>query len=291
MSGNEVLSIDRLSAGVKSERGSELIRGVSLTIDRGERVGLVGESGSGKSLLSLSIMGLLPAAIEIQSGTITLGGERIDNMSEEKLTKLRGRRMAMIYQNPLNSLNPVMRVGQQIAEAILVHNRIPKTEAMDRAVALLDRVGVGEAAVSARRYPHEFSGGMRQRAMIAIAISCEPDILLADEPTTALDVTTQAKILDLLNELSLERGMAILFVTHNLAVAKSFCDRIDVMYRGQIVETGPTADVLGSPAHAYTRALRDSLCTFDTDPNTRLYEAATGRITLPKSGARAEGAA
>ena len=168
-----------------------------------------------------------------------------------------------------------MRVGEQIAEAIRVHERVSKQDAQQRAVALLDRVGVRDAAASARCYPHEFSGGMRQRAMIAMAISCSPDILLADEPTTALDVTTQAKILDLLNELSLERGMAVLFVTHNLAVANSFCDRIDVMLRGQIVESGPTADVLGHPTHAYTRALRDSLCTFDTDPAERLYETAS----------------
>jgi ABC-type dipeptide/oligopeptide/nickel transport system ATPase component len=274
MSGDVLLQIDSLRIGLRKGPSSDLVRGVSMTIRPGERVGLVGESGSGKSLLSLSVMGLLPSSIAVRSGTISIAGERIDDLPKARLATLRGRRMAMIYQNPLNSLNPLMRVGDQIAEAIVVHNRVSRSAASARAIQLLDRVGVREPAVSARCYPHEFSGGMRQRAMIAMAISCEPELLLADEPTTALDVTTQAKMLDLLHELSVERAMAVLFVTHNLAVANRFCDRVDVMYRGEIVESGRTADVLGTPAHPYTRALRDSLCTFDTDPNKRLYQTA-----------------
>lgn len=287
MTATDALRIEDLRLGLAGDPEVELLHGVSMTIAPGERVGLVGESGSGKSLLSLSVIGLLPSAVEVRSGSISVGGDRIERLRERQLARLRGRRMAMIYQNPLNSLNPVRRVGDQIAEAILVHERVSKREAWDRTVALLDRVGVREPAASARFYPHEFSGGMRQRAMIAMAISCNPEILLADEPTTALDVTTQAKILDLLNELSLERGMAVLFVTHNLAVANSFCDRIDVMYRGQIVESGPTAAVLGSPSHGYTRALRDSLCTFDTDRDQRLYEAKTAHYGPAIEGASA----
>lgn len=282
------LEITDLRAGVRGDPDSELLHGVSMTISPGERVGLVGESGSGKSLLSLSVMGLLPSAIGIRSGSICVGGDRIDQLSESRLAGMRGKRMAMIYQNPLNSLNPVLRVGAQIAEAILVHERIPRSEAWDRAVNLLERVGVRDAAESAKFYPHEFSGGMRQRAMIAMAISCEPEILLADEPTTALDVTTQAKILDLLNELSLERSMAVLFVTHNLAVANSFCDRVDVMLRGDIVESGPTEAVLGHPTHSYTRALRDSLCTFDTDRTARLYDAKAVRAQANTDATREE---
>lgn len=278
MTSSDVLKFHELRIGVESDPSSELVRGVSMAIGRGERVGLVGQSGSGKSLLSLAVMGLLPPVITIRSGSISVTGDRVDVLTESQLSAWRGRRMAMIYQNPLNSLNPVMRVGDQIAEAILVHNRVSPREARTRAIDLLDRVGVHAPSASAKFYPHEFSGGMRQRAMIAMAISCEPAVLLADEPTTALDVTTQAKILELLNELSQERGMAVLFVTHNLAVANSFCDRIEVMYRGQIVESGSTSKVLKSPEHPYTRALRDSLCTFDTDPHQRLYESGTGSI-------------
>ena len=267
-----VLSVENLHLGLRYDAAAELIHDVSVTIRAGERVGLVGQSGSGKSLLSLAIMGLLPSAIQIRSGTITVVGERVDSRSESDLVAMRGQSMAMVYQNPLSSLNPVMRIGDQIAEAIRAHRAVSWRTSMTEAVELLDRVGVYEPAVSARFYPHEFSGGMRQRAIIAMAISCEPAILLAEEPTTALDVTTQARILSLLNDLSLERGMAVLFVTHNLAVANGFCDRIDVMHEGQIVESGPTAQVLGAPKHPYTAALRNAICTLDTDPHQRLYE-------------------
>jgi len=267
-----VLSVENLHLGLRYDEAAELVHGASVTIRAGERVGLVGQSGSGKSLLSLAIMGLLPSAIQIRSGTITVVGERVDSRSESDLVAMRGQNMAMVYQNPLSSLNPVMRIGHQIAEAIRAHRDVSWRTAMTEAIELLDRVGVYEPAVSARSYPHEFSGGMRQRAIIAMAISCEPAILLADEPTTALDVTTQARILSLLNDLSLERGMAVLFVTHNLAVANGFCDRIDVMHDGKIVESGPTAQVLGAPKHPYTAALRNAVCTLDTDPHQRLYE-------------------
>lgn len=278
---NPALLITDLSVTVKKQPHTELIHSVSMSIAPGERVGLVGESGSGKSLLSLSAMGLLPAALTISGGSIAVDGEHIDGRAESDLESMRGRRMAMVYQNPLNSLNPVMRIGDQIAEAITAHNAVPRRNALREAVELLDRVGVHDPAASARCYPHEFSGGMRQRVMIAMAISCNPTILLADEPTTALDVTTQVRILELLNELSIERGMAILFVTHNLAVANSFCDRLDVMHRGQIIESGPTKEVLGSPQHWYTQGLRDALCTLDTDPTERLFE---GNVSAPITG-------
>lgn len=276
---NPVLEISGLELGLRHSEKT-LLHGVSLSIAPGERVGLVGESGSGKSLLSLSAIGLLPDAIERRAGTITVAGERLDDRPERDLVALRGNSMAMIYQNPLSSLNPVMRVGDQIAEAIRIHQPVSKAVASRQAVDLLGRVGVSTPERSARAYPHEFSGGMRQRAMIAMAISCEPALLLADEPTTALDVTTQARILDLLLDLSTERGMAVLFVTHNLAVADDFCERIDVMYSGRIVESGPAKTVLGSPRHPYTRALRDSLCTLETDPTKPLFSLGSG-ATFP----------
>ena len=274
-----VLAIDDLVLGLRHHERT-LLHGVTMSIQPGERVGLVGESGSGKSLLSLSAIGLLPDAIEQRGGTITVAGRRVDGASERELDGMRGNAMAMIYQNPLGSLNPVSRIGNQIAEAIRIHRSVSKAVAQREAVDLLARVGVREPQRSARAYPHEFSGGMRQRAMIAMAISCEPALLLADEPTTALDVTTQARILDLLAELSVERNMAVLFVTHNLAVANDFCDRIDVMYSGRLVESGPAREVLAHPRHPYTQALRDSLCTLDTDPNEPLFSLGQG-ATFP----------
>jgi peptide/nickel transport system ATP-binding protein len=270
-----VVEIASLSVGTHHHDGRTLLHSVDLAMQPGERVGLVGESGSGKSLLSLSIIGLLPEATSITGGSVTVGDSRVDLATEHELASLRGSRMAMIYQNPLGSLNPVMTIGKQIAEAILVHRPVSMRAARQQAVDLLGRVGIADAAANAERYPHEFSGGMRQRVMIAMAICCEPSLLLADEPTTALDVTTQARILELLDELSRERDMAVLFVTHNLAVASEFCDRIDVMRKGRIVESGPTDVVLRAPAHPYTRALRDSLCTLDTDPAKPLGAVST----------------
>lgn len=264
------LAVRDLRVVLAGEPATELVSGVSLTVAAGEKVGLVGESGSGKSMTSLSVMGLLPTAARLASGSIRVAGEEVVGRTERQLDRLRGRSVAMVYQDPMSSLNPVQTVGRQIAEAIRMHRSASAAVARRRAVELLGDVGVLSPGTAVDSYPHEFSGGMRQRVMIAMAISCEPQLLLADECTTALDVTTQARIVDLLDVLVAERGMGVVFVTHDLALAAGFCDRIAVMQRGRIVEEGTAAEVMRHPAQAYTEALVNSICTFETDPNRPL---------------------
>lgn len=267
----DVLVVRDLEIGLRNSTSSSLVRGVDFTVGYGERVGLVGESGSGKTLLALAIMGLQDPAIEVRRGHILLDGMNLLAASEQDLDTVRGAKMAMIYQNPMSSLNPVRTVGQQIAEAIRAHEACSAAVLRRRAVELLAEVGVEDPTHRVDDYPHEFSGGMRQRVMIAIAISCQPNLLLADEPTTALDVTTQARILELLDRLASERGMGVIFVTHDLAVAAAYCDRIAVMYAGRIVESGACRDVLERPSHPYTQALLDSVCTFELDPEQPMH--------------------
>jgi peptide/nickel transport system permease protein len=229
------------------------VRDVSLSINPGETVALVGESGSGKSLTSLAIAGLLPGAARVVAGGARLEGTDLLGLTEDQLRRLRGGAMAMIFQDPSSSLNPVHRIGEQIAETIRAHR--PRADAAAEAIALLKRVGIPDPEARARAYPHELSGGMRQRVMIAIAIANSPRLLIADEPTTALDVTIQAQVLDLLADLKRERGLAMLFVTHSLPVVAEIADRVAVMYAGEIVELGPTAEVFARPRHPYTAAL------------------------------------
>lgn len=274
-----VLQVRDLRIGLRSDPTVELVHGAHLDIARGERVALVGESGSGKSLLSLSIMGLQPSVIDVRSGSIRVCGREVVGQSEKYLDELRGRNMAMIYQDPMSSLNPVRSVGNQIIEAIRAHNDVTRSAARRAAIDLLGSVGVRDPHRTVDNYPHEFSGGMRQRVMIAMAISCEPELLLADEPTTALDVTTQATIIELLDKLVDQRGMSVIFVTHDIALAASFCSRIDVMRRGEIVESGRTAEMLVAPEHPYTRALLEAICTFDTDPNRPLLSGVESSMT------------
>ncbi len=284
-----VLEIRDLRLGLTRPPRTALLHGVDLTVARGERVGLVGESGSGKSLLSLTTMGLQPAAVSVTGGSVTVGGTQVVGARERELDALRGARMAMIYQDPMSSLNPVRTVGWQIAETLRVHAGLNGPTARRRAVDLLGAVGVRDPRRSVDAYPHEFSGGMRQRVMIAMAISCEPELLLADEPTTALDVTTQARIIELLDALVAERGMGVVFVTHDLAVAAGFCDRIAVMRHGRIVEEGPAGSLLRAPQDPYTRALLESICTFETDPDQPLLSAASldaWQLTTAKGGGR-----
>ena len=232
------------------------VDGVSLSVARGETLALVGESGCGKSITALSVMGLVPQpAGRIGGGHIRLEGEDLVGLPEERLEKLRGDRMAMIFQEPMTSLNPVMTIGDQVAEALILHRGLSKAEARRQALAVLEEVKIPSAAMRFDDYPHQFSGGMRQRVMIAIALACEPALLLADEPTTALDVTIQAQVLGLLADLKASRGMAMLFITHNLGVVAQIADRVAVMYAGQIVEQGEVADIFARPGHPYTRAL------------------------------------
>jgi oligopeptide/dipeptide ABC transporter ATP-binding protein len=242
------------------------VDGVSFSLAPRETLALVGESGCGKSVTALSIMGLVPTPQgRIASGRILLEGRQLVGLREPALEKLRGARMAMIFQEPMTSLNPVMTIGAQVAEALVVHNGMSQREASAKALAVLDEVKIPSAARRFHDYPHQFSGGMRQRVMIAIALACEPVLLLADEPTTALDVTIQAQVLGLLADLKERHGMAMLFITHNLGVVAQIADRVAVMYAGQIVEQAPVAEVFARPAHPYTRALFAAIPRMDRD--------------------------
>jgi oligopeptide/dipeptide ABC transporter ATP-binding protein len=227
---------------------------VSFALDRGATLGVVGESGCGKSMTALAMMGLLPTSARV-GGRLLFEGVDLRDLTAAEQRALRGRRLAMIFQEPMTALNPVVPVGVQIAETLIVHERLGTAAAQARAVGLLDRVGIAAPAERAHAFPHQMSGGMRQRVMIAMAIACHPALLIADEPTTALDVSVQAQILDLLLELQRDEGMAILFISHNLGVVSQMADEILVMYAGRAVELGPARDVLMAPRHPYTRGL------------------------------------
>ena len=229
---------------------------VSLSVNAGETLGVVGESGCGKSITALSVMGLIPSPPgKIAGGAIRLAGEDLTKASEARMRALRGAEMAMIFQEPMTSLNPVFTVGDQIAEAIMLHQKVSADQAFRDAVALLDRVGIPSPDRRARDYPHQLSGGMRQRVMIAMAVSCRPRVLIADEPTTALDVTVQAQIFDLLNEIQRDFGAAIILITHDMGAISEMADRVAVMYAGRVIEQGLADDVLDLPQHPYTRGL------------------------------------
>jgi len=234
---------------------AKAVEDVSFTLNESETLGLVGESGCGKSVTSLSIMRLIGPPGKIVGGEILYKGDDVLDMDQEDLYKLRGGQIAMIFQDPMTSLNPVLPIGYQIAEAVKAHLKMDDTAAMNRAAEMLDRVRIPEARRRLKDYPHQFSGGMRQRVMIAIALSCNPQILIADEPTTALDVTIQAQVLDLMKGLATEFRTATLLITHDLGVVAGTCDRVCVMYAGRVVETAPTAAIFKTPAHPYTQAL------------------------------------
>jgi peptide/nickel transport system permease protein len=253
------------------------VRDVSLDLRAGETLAIVGESGSGKSLTGLGLMGLLPPAARVTGGAAWLEGQELLRLSEPALRRLRGGRMAMVFQDPLGSFNPVHRIGAQIGEAITAHRRVSSRALAAQVTALLARVGIPDPARRARAYPHELSGGMRQRAMIAIAVANDPRLLIADEPTTALDVTIQAQILDLLDRLKRERGMGLVFITHSLPVVAEIADRVAVMYAGEVVESGPAQAVFAAPLHPYTRALLRSV-PGETDG---LPEGIAGVVPLP----------
>ncbi|MCV9906993.1 ABC transporter ATP-binding protein [Brucella sp. HL-2] len=233
---------------------ADIVSDITLTLNRGERLGIVGESGSGKSITALAAMGLLPDRMRVR-GKLRFGGQDLASLPEAQLCKMRGRRMAMIFQEPMTALNPVKSIGAQIAEGRRLHLSESRTDAERKARELLDRVGLPAPRFNLDLYPHQLSGGQRQRVMIAMAIACEPDLLIADEPTTALDVTVQAQILDLMDELIDETGTALMLITHDLGVVSEMTDRIAVMYAGRIVETGRTEAVFRRMAHPYARGL------------------------------------
>jgi oligopeptide/dipeptide ABC transporter ATP-binding protein len=246
------------------------VDGVSFEVNQGETVGIVGESGCGKSVTALSILRLVPEPGRVVGGQILFGERDVLAMSDEDIREFRGNDVSMIFQDPMTSLNPVLRVGFQIEEAMDAHRRFTKRQARERVVPLLETVRIPAAAQRARDYPHQFSGGMRQRAMTAMALANEPSLLIADEPTTALDVTVQASIIELLRDLNRDRRMAIILITHNMAVVASLCTRVIVMYAGRIVESGPTRKIFKSPQHPYTWSLLRSLPRVDELKHERL---------------------
>jgi len=246
------------------------VDGVSFSLERGQTLGIVGESGSGKSVTSMGIMGLHQGTSAQITGSIKLDGEELVGASAARIRELRGSKMAMIFQDPLSALHPYYTVGNQIIEAYRIHNKVSKAEARKHAVDLLGRVGIPQPAVRVDDYPHQFSGGMRQRAMIAMSLSCDPELLIADEPTTALDVTVQAQILDLISDLQSEFGSAVIIITHDLGVVAELSDDILVMYAGRVAEYGTATDIFGRPGHPYTWGLLSSMPRMDRERTTRL---------------------
>ena len=271
MNGAPLLEVRDLSVSFNTEEGSvQAADGVGFELRAGEVLAVVGESGSGKSVTAMTLMGLTRGPNATISGTATFEDNELVAADEEALRRLRGERMAMIFQDPLSSLDPVYRVADQIVEQIQAHRDVGKEEARARAIELLDAVGIPDAAARADSYPHEFSGGMRQRVMIAMALSLEPSLLIADEPTTALDVTIQAQIIELLRELNRSRGLAVLLITHDIGVVAEIADRVAVMYAGRIVEQGTVEEIFYDPQHPYTWGLLGSLTRIDRPRPQRL---------------------
>ncbi len=245
------------------------VNDISFQLFAGERVGIVGESGSGKSQTFMSIMGLL-ATNGHATGTVTLNGREVLNIPLEELNKIRGSEMAMIFQDPMTCLNPYLRISTQLTEVLVTHKGMTEADARKHGIAMLERVGIAEAERRFDMYPHEFSGGMRQRVMIAMALLCQPSLLIADEPTTALDVTVQAQILDLFADLQKDNNSALVMITHDLGVIAGLCDRVIVMYGGRIVEQGPVREIFYNPRHPYTKGLLGSIPRYDMTPRTDL---------------------
>ena len=243
---------------------------VSFVLEEGEVLGIVGESGSGKSVTAYSLLGLTAFPGKLVGGTLEFNGHHINDMTEKEFREIRGNEISIIFQDPMTSLNPVYMVGNQIEEVILLHTKKSKAEARERARELLELVGINEPEKRLKQYPHELSGGMRQRVMIAIALACEPKLLIADEPTTALDVTIQAQILELMMELREKLGMAIIMITHDLGIVASMCEKIAVMYAGKIIEYGTTDDIFYNPKHEYTKGLIRSIPRLDAKEHERL---------------------
>ncbi len=261
---NEKLSFFTPAGEVKA------LNDVSIHLKEGEVLGIVGESGSGKSVTAYSLMGLTAHPGKLLGGELEFNGHHVENMTEKEMRKIRGKEVAIIFQDPMTSLNPVYTIGNQIEEVIKLHTDKDKKQVKARAKELLELVGINEPEKRLKQYPHELSGGMRQRVMIAIALACEPKLLIADEPTTALDVTIQAQILELMMELKEKLGMAIIMITHDLGVVANMCERIAVMYAGRIVEYGTTEDIFYNPQHMYTKGLIRSMPRLDTEGHEKL---------------------
>jgi peptide/nickel transport system ATP-binding protein len=267
----QLLSVEGLRVEFWTERGTiHAVNGISFDVAPGEALGIVGESGCGKSVTSLALLGILPRAGRTVGGTATFGGRDLLQLSDAELRRVRGREIAMIFQDPMTSLNPVLTIGRQIREALETHFGMNRAAADARAAELLDQVGIPSPKTRLRDYPHQFSGGMRQRAMIAMALACEPKLLIADEPTTALDVTIQAQILDLLRSVAAEHNSALVLITHDLGVVAGMCERVNVMYAGMFVETGTAEDLFARPRHPYTVGLLQSVPRLDSARRAKL---------------------
>jgi peptide/nickel transport system ATP-binding protein len=279
-----VLEVDELAVTFarKGEQPTRAVDGVSFSVAPGETVGLVGESGCGKSVTSLAIMGLLPSRGVRVGGSVRFGGRELIGASDRALRELRGADMAMVFQDPLSSLNPTVPIGTQVTEVLLEHREMSRAAAAEEATRLLDRVGIPDPARRLKEYPHQLSGGMRQRALIAMALSCSPRLLIADEPTTALDVTIQAQILELLRELVVDTGTALVMITHDLGVVAGLCDRVHVMYAGKIIETADRRELFARPRQPYTGGLLASVPRLDTARGTPLTPIrGSARDTIP----------
>ena len=262
---NERLSFFTPAGEVKA------LNDVSIHLKEGEVLGIVGESGSGKSVTAYSLMGLTAHPGKLMGGTLQFNGHEIENMSEKEMRKIRGKEVSIIFQDPMTSLNPVYTIGNQLVEALRAHDKkISREDAEKRAMEMMELVGINNVEKRMKQYPHEFSGGMRQRVMIAMGLICHPQLLIADEPTTALDVTIQAQILDLMKDLQKKTKMGIIFITHNLGVVADICDKVSVMYAGKIVEQGPVDDIFYKPAHPYTKGLLRSMPRVDAQSYERL---------------------
>ncbi|TVY05674.1 ABC transporter ATP-binding protein [Paenibacillus cremeus] len=258
------------------------VNGVSLTLQKGETLGIVGESGCGKSVTSLTIMGLLPkGGKRITDGEILYKGRNLLNVPEEEMQRIRGNEIAMIFQEPMTSLNPVYTIGKQLSEMVMLHRGYNKAQAREHAIQMLKKVNIPRAEAIVDEYPHQLSGGMRQRVMIAMAMSCDPELLIADEPTTALDVTIQAQILDLMRELRSKQGTSILLITHDLGVVAEMCQRVVVMYAGQVVEQADVISLFETPSHPYTQGLLESMPKLGED--SKWLKSIPGNVPLPGS--------
>jgi oligopeptide/dipeptide ABC transporter ATP-binding protein len=266
-----LLSVEDLRVQFWTSRGTvHAVNGISFEVAPGDTLGIVGESGCGKSVTSLALLGILPRAGRVVGGSARFAGRDLVGLSDAELRRVRGKEIAMIFQDPMTSLNPLLTIGRQIREALETHFDMDRRPADARAAELLDQVGIPGARGRLRDYPHQFSGGMRQRAMIAMALACEPKLLIADEPTTALDVTIQAQILELLRELVAERDTALILITHDLGVVAGMCERVHVMYAGMFVETGTAADLFAHPRHPYTVGLLQSVPRLDARRQAKL---------------------
>jgi oligopeptide/dipeptide ABC transporter ATP-binding protein len=257
-----LLSLEHLSAHYVSQQGRRVVRAVddvTLTLNAGETLGIVGESGSGKSTLALTILRVLPPAARIVSGRMMFEGEDLISKTDNEMRRIRGKRIAMILQDPMASLNPLFSIGDQVGEPLRVHNGARRADAWKRAIGLLKSVRIPSPETRVTQFPHEMSGGMRQRIVGAIGVSCEPRLLIADEPTTSLDLTIQAQYLKLLSDLQTQYGLALIFITHNLGIVAKMCDQIAVMYAGRMVEKGPVSRIFNTPSHPYTKALLNSI--------------------------------